>query len=59
LDEFHKILRPVVKYCTKESIAAGKAWIIETGRDTKSARLICKYISARVLSNSGIITHIY
>merc|ERR1711990_1256351 len=53
LDEFHKILRPVVKYCTKESIAAGKAWIIETGRDTKSARLICKYISARVLSNSA------
>ena len=50
LDEFHKILRPIVKYCTKESIATGKAWIIKSGgRDLKSARLICKYISARVL----------
>ena len=49
LDEFHKILRPIVKYCTKESIATGKAWILQTGRDLKSARLICKYISARVL----------
>ena len=35
LDEFHKILRPIVKYCTKESIAAGKAWIIETGQSLK------------------------
>ena len=49
LDEFHKILRPIVKYCTKESIATGKAWILKTGRDLKTARLICKYISARVL----------
>ena len=49
LDEFHKILRPIVKYCTKESIATGKAWILKTARDLKTARLICKYISARVL----------
>ena len=49
LDEFHRILRPIVKYCTKESIATGKAWILHMGRDTRSARLICRYIAARVL----------
>lgn len=53
LDEFHRILRPIVKHCTKEAIATGKAWILQNGPDLIRARLICKYISARVLSNSA------
>lgn len=53
LDEFHRILRPIVKHCTKESIATGKAWILHNGSNTTTARLITRYISARVLSNSA------
>lgn len=34
LDEFHRILRPIVKHCTKEAIATGKAWILHNARDT-------------------------
>ena len=34
LDEFHRILRPIVKHCTKESIATGKAWILQNSQNS-------------------------
>lgn len=56
LIEFETILTPIIESCTKDSISAGKNWILQHATDAPKGNTILQYLLKKALVNGVTFT---
>uniref|UniRef100_W8BQ97 Calcium homeostasis endoplasmic reticulum protein n=1 Tax=Ceratitis capitata TaxID=7213 RepID=W8BQ97_CERCA len=50
LREFDSILQPIIESCTKDSISAGKNWILQHSSDSAKSNVVLQYLLKKYAS---------
>ncbi|XP_062130101.1 LOW QUALITY PROTEIN: calcium homeostasis endoplasmic reticulum protein [Drosophila sulfurigaster albostrigata] len=53
LREFDSVLQPIIESCTKDSISAGKNWILQHSTDSAKINVVLQYLLKKALVNGS------
>lgn len=56
LIDFDDVLQPIIDACTKDSISAGKNWILQHSSDTAKNNVVLQYLLKKALLNGATFT---